>query len=198
MRGNDLPKERERKREKLIDRVKNSIQLFHSLPSDEQREERERERKKERKKERKRKDRLHALSLSFSPNDLLFKQSRTLHSSCAKIPLCVKFCVSGELHFKKTLFSSWPNTGAKSEAAMAANGRIVSPPLLIAKRFATDRASALDAIIVSFFIYNEEFPFVMIFLQLCSFGVHITRFSSHKKEKNTRNNNRIKKRENIV
>jgi hypothetical protein len=34
------------------------------------------------------------------------------------------------LHFKKTLFSSWPNTGAKSDAmppkAEAANGRIVS------------------------------------------------------------------------
>jgi hypothetical protein len=53
---------------------------------------------------------------------------------------------------------------------MAANGRIiVSPPLLIAKRFATDRASALDAIIVSFYVleYKEEFPFVMIFLFFC-------------------------------
>ena len=54
----------------------------------------------------------------------------TLHSSCASIPLCAKFCVSGVLHFKKTLFSSWPNTGAKSDAmppkAEAANGRIVS------------------------------------------------------------------------
>ena len=54
----------------------------------------------------------------------------TLHSSCASIPLCAKFCVSGALHFKKTLFSSWPNTGAKSDAmppkAEAANGRIVS------------------------------------------------------------------------
>jgi len=63
MRGNDLPKERERKREKLIDRVKNSIQLFHSLPSDEQWEERERER--ERKKERK-KERKIAFTLSLS------------------------------------------------------------------------------------------------------------------------------------
>jgi two-component sensor histidine kinase len=62
MRGNDLPKEREREREKkkLIDRVKNSIQLFHSLPSDEQRE--ERERKKEREKEK----RSPSLSLSLS------------------------------------------------------------------------------------------------------------------------------------
>ena len=54
----------------------------------------------------------------------------TLHSSCASIPLCAKFCVSGALHFKKTLSSSWPNTGAKSDAmppkAEAANGRIVS------------------------------------------------------------------------
>jgi len=67
MRGNDLPKERERKREKLIDRVKNSIQLFHSLPSDEQREERERERKrkKERKKEREKEKRSPSRSLSL-------------------------------------------------------------------------------------------------------------------------------------
>jgi len=63
MRGNDLPKERERKREKLIDRVKNSIQLFHSLPSDEQREERERE--KERKKEREKEKRSPSRSLSL-------------------------------------------------------------------------------------------------------------------------------------
>jgi len=65
MRGNDLPKERERKREKLIDRVKNSIQLFHSLPSDEQREEREREREKERKKEREKEKRSPSRSLSL-------------------------------------------------------------------------------------------------------------------------------------
>ena len=129
----------------MIDRVKNSIQLFHSLPSDEQREERERERKRGREKI------AFTLSLSLSLQTYVKKVAQTLHSSCAKIPLCVKFCVSGELHFKKTLFSSWPNTGAKSEAAMAANGRIVSPPLLIT-RFATDRASALDAIIVSSYI----------------------------------------------
>ena len=136
-------RKREREREKLIDRVKNSIQLFHSLPSDEQS-------LKEREKE-KRSPSLSS-SLSLSLQTYVKKVAQTLHSSCAKIPLCVKFCVSGELHFKKTLFSSWPNTGAKSEAAMAANGRIiVSPPLLIA-RFATDRASALDAIIVSFYV----------------------------------------------
>ena len=133
----------------MIDRVKNSIQLFHSLPSDEQ-SLKERERKKEREEE-KRSPSLSS-SLSLSLQTYVKKVAQTLHSSCAKIPLCVKFCVSGELHFKKTLFSSWPNTGAKSEAAMAANARvIVSPPLLIA-RFATDRASALDAIIVSFYV----------------------------------------------
>ena len=65
MRGNDLPKERERKREKLIDRVKNSIQLFHSLPSDEQRE--ERERKKEREKEKRSPSRSLSLFLSKQP-----------------------------------------------------------------------------------------------------------------------------------
>lgn len=141
-------RKREREREKLIDRVKNSIQLFHSLPSDEQ-SLKEREKARERGREKI----AFALSLSLSLQTYVKKVAQTLHSSCAKIPLCVKFCVSGELHFKKTLFSSWPNTGAKSEAAMAANGRIiVSPPLLIAKRFATDRASALDAIIVSFYV----------------------------------------------
>ena len=77
----------------------------------------------------------------------------TLHSSCASIPLCAKFCVSGALHFKKTLSSSWPNTGAKSDAmppkAEAANGRIVSAddddarPIADTPRFPNRARSAL-------------------------------------------------------
>jgi len=56
----------------LIDRVKNSIQLFHSLPSDEQSL---KEREKERERGREKIAFTLFFSLSFSPN--LCKKSRT-------------------------------------------------------------------------------------------------------------------------
>lgn len=167
MRGNDLSREMERKKrkvcndderkeEKSIDhRVKRKKKFdpnFHyallRFSASNGREERRRA--------------LHPRSSSLTKqtkNFTFFKKKKklislslslTLHSSCAKIPLCAKFCVSGELHFKKTLFVSCPNAGAKSEA-MAAKGRIIVSALMVLvflrcliARFATC-ASALDA-----------------------------------------------------